>query len=152
VEISENSAIDDNIGLPLNGADVDSGLFGSIRYEIVEGNVLNCFRINAKTGQLFVNTAKNLDYEAQAYFPLTIRVTDAKRAGLKEESTVLVKILDINDAPLVRPSVRKIFENTPPGSLVGTAIMFSDQDASDGHRFAISQPNCWHISVPPGVI
>jgi len=94
----------------------------------------NAFTINAGT----LSTAKRLDYEARAIYPLTIRATDT--AGLFIETTVDVYVLDVNEAPTgVDLAPRTFREDLAIPGVIGTLTAVGDPDANERHTFTLAQ-------------
>ncbi len=83
-------------------------------------------------------TAKVLDFETRAEFPLLIRATD--RSGLWVESEVEIRVLDVNEAPQgVSLSRRELPENAGPNALVGQLGALGDPDLVDSYTFTLVQ-------------
>ena len=86
------------------------------------------FSINPSSGALQVSQA-SLDYEVQRTYTLVLRVTD--RGGLFAQSTAVVNVQDVNDAPLFLDQARSIVENSPVGTPVGVPMPVADQDYAE---------------------
>ncbi|KFP80959.1 Protocadherin Fat 2, partial [Apaloderma vittatum] len=87
-------------------------------YEIVSGNEKEYFFINSSTG--IVRTKKNLTVED---FPIifNVRATDSSHAGIFNEVSVKVEVIDENDFPPVFPS--SLVEATLKENLSATPIV-----------------------------
>ena len=96
--------------------------------------VSSIFAINATTGAITVKNA-GLDYEAlNADTVMTIKVivTDAASTTsgsgkLTDTSDVTIKVVDVNEAPVVHDTTFSVEENSPAGTVVGQ-LKASDPD------------------------
>ena len=70
---------------------------GRITHSIIEGNELEHFRINNKTGTLLVGPGADLDVDkvTEPEYNLTVMIVDG--GGLNNTAEVMIIILDIND-------------------------------------------------------
>ncbi|MBL8783830.1 MAG: hypothetical protein JNJ59_02925 [Deltaproteobacteria bacterium] len=81
-------------------------------------------------------TAKVLDYEARALYPVVIRATD--RAGLYVEDAFEIRVLDINEGPFaVSLTHREVFENAGPNAPIGTLAPVGDPDFDEHPTFQL---------------
>ena len=142
-QVPENSVAGTNVGAPLIVQDVDANQ--TYVYSLVGETTNALFDIVPATGQLFVRHSDSdsedaedadvadhgLDYEAAAFLPLTIRVTDSGSPSLSHELPVLVSVTNINEEPKLPPTTRTVFENALPGTAVGTALIGVDPDQDD---------------------
>ena len=96
--IAENSPNGTLVGAPLTATDPDANT--SLRYNITGGNGTGsgAFALNARTGQLTVADATQLDYETTPTFLLTVRVNDS---FLDATATVTVNLTDVADGTAV---------------------------------------------------
>lgn len=147
IEIEENSVVGETVGFPLQGVDVDAG--DILKYEIRSGNTDDAFNINVQTGQLRV-AKKILNYEALPDFKLTVRVTDSGQ--LYDEATIFIALKDVNDVPVLGAMQRELVENAARGTLVGTAVVGSDEDALEELEYSIVAGNCPGGSPSPGTV
>ncbi len=102
------------------------------KYTIVD----NLFEINSTTGEITVKNA-GLDYEglnADTTMVIKVIVTDAASTSMPEgagkladTSDVTIKVVDVNEAPVVRDTAFTVDENVPAGTEVGT-LEASDPD------------------------
>ena len=100
------------------------------KYTIVD----NLFEINSTTGEITVKNA-GLDYEglnADTTMVIKVIVTDAAittsgSGKLADTSDVTIKVVDVNEAPVVRDTAFTVDENVPAGTEVGT-LEASDPD------------------------
>jgi hypothetical protein len=147
--VAENALADTNVGAPIVANDVDTlKNWGVLRYFLVGGNDKNIFKIHKTTGQITVRT-ELLDFELRASYALTVRVIDTVGSGLQSEAVVTVTLVNQNDAPVLERFVtaRTIEENAIPGTMVGTKLRSSDQDAYDSLSFKMTGANCWSKSI-----
>ena len=149
--IKENSLRDTNVGKPVQSNDVDANNWGVVRYYIVGGNVGNRFKIHSVSGQITVQT-ENFDFELRASYILTVRVVDTVGSGLSKENAMTINLIDMNDAPLLERYLapRTIEENSRPGSMIGTKLRTSDQDAYDSLSYKLTGANCWSKEITGG--
>ncbi|KFO88334.1 Protocadherin-16, partial [Buceros rhinoceros silvestris] len=89
-----------------------------VLYSVVPANGTEYFIIDPSTG--VVRTKKNLKLED---FPVvfTVRATDPSNAGIFNEASVKVEVIDENDFPPVFPSSlleERLEENLPPTQIV----------------------------------
>lgn len=104
---------------------------------------LHTFSLVANPGEAFavsgntLSTAKLLDFETRATYPLVIRATD--RSGLFVDVPLEVRVIDLNEPPTgVDLAPRTIAENSPPNSVVGRLSPVGDPDAVDRHVYSFS--------------
>ncbi|HRE89564.1 MAG TPA: cadherin repeat domain-containing protein, partial [Myxococcota bacterium] len=101
-------------------------------FSLVE-NPGDAFAISGNT----LSTAKLLDFEARATYPITLRATD--RSGLFVDVPLEVRVIDLNEPPTgVDLAPRSVAENSPPNGLVGRLAPVGDPDAVDRHVYTFS--------------
>eukprot|EP00058_Branchiostoma_floridae_P024852 XP_002610342.1 hypothetical protein BRAFLDRAFT_72456 [Branchiostoma floridae] len=111
--------------LGLVALDDDEG--NVLTYSITAGNEHRDFAVGASTGHVIV--AKSLDHETRPAYTLTVTAFD--QDGRNGSTTLLVKILDVNDNPPVfsQDVYRvEVMEDIQPGALVGQ-VEATDADA-----------------------
>ncbi len=82
--------------------------------------------------QLLTNV--ELDYETQNEYHVRIMSTDS--GGLSVEQTLVITVLDVNEAPTaVMLTPNEVAENAPIGTVVGT-LTTEDPDEGDTHTYA----------------
>lgn len=96
VRVNESVPKDTPI-LRLKATDEDEGANARVSLSIVAGNRDGHFRINPKSGLLYVD--KPLDAEAKAAFSLTVTALDHANSGMRKQSSAKVRIyvVDVND-------------------------------------------------------
>jgi len=128
----------------LKVSDEDYGRNARVRLSLAGGNEDGNFRVDAKSGVLYV--AKKLDAEDQASHVLTVAALDSANAGARRQSSAKVRVLvqDVNDnEPTFGPGRRRMVpfdENQPPGSVV-TRLEASDADSGENGRVSYSLAN-----------
>lgn len=107
---------------------------------------LHTFSLVENPGEAFavsgntLSTAKLLDFETRASYPITVRATD--RSGLYVDVPLEVRVTDLNEPPTgVDLAPRTIAESSPPNSVVGRLSPVGDPDAVDRHVYGfVSNP------------
>lgn len=84
--VRENSMAETFVGRVV-GTDVDTGLGGSIRYSLIEGNTGNAFQINNLDGVITVMN-NVIDRETLDEYTLTVRLNDLGTPSLTSTSMV----------------------------------------------------------------
>src|SRR5690554_38403 len=115
----------------------DSELTYKILSSIVtnEGKLVDYFVIDSKTGEIRVKPGLILDYETHDHFyTLKVSVSDG---ALFDTTTVLIELIDINEAPIVKGAEFEIDENNNPNLNLGK-IEASDVDAGTVLTYSIS--------------
>lgn len=99
------------------------------------------FGIDSSTGQLMVIDMESLNFEINPTLTFNVVVSDGE---LTDETTIVVMLNDVNDAPTIENTTFSIFENLVNESIVGN-IMASDEDENslvysmDSEILAINQ-------------
>ena len=102
------------------------------------------FLINSATGRITLRVP--LNYELQALYSLTVRVSDGM-GGVAAESLTVITV-NQNDQPVIlgAPYTTSIEESLNAGSIV-YEIAVSDEDTSDSFTFSISGTNSNHFAI-----
>ena len=79
----------------LQSTDLDSGANGERRYEILNVDIQDKFRIDSGTGELFMSA--RVDREERSTYDITIQVIDSGTPSLSSQNTIRFTLLDIND-------------------------------------------------------
>ena len=106
--VAENTAADQNIGLPVTATDPDAG--DEVTYAL-SGTDADDFDLVAATGQLRTKAA--LDYETKAEYVVTITASDDAGASASVEVTIAV-----GDLPETPPAPRNLAAGTATASSV----------------------------------
>jgi len=135
--LAENSGAGTVVGtVAANDPDVGQ----SHTFVITGGNTGGAFAINATTGALTVATPSVLDFETAPTFSLTVLVTDDGSPVLSGSTGVVINLMDVNEPPVVSGGPFSVAENSPAGTVVGTATA-GDPDAGQSSTFAITGGN-----------
>ena len=102
------------------------------------------FVINSATGRITLSVP--LNYELQALYSLTVRVSDGM-GGVAAESLTVITV-NQNDAPVIlgAPYTASIEESLNAGSRVYEVAVF-DEDTSDSLTFTLSGTNSHHFAI-----
>ena len=121
--IEENSIVGTSVGTALASDPEDDDL----SFSIVSGNDLGTFKMDQSMGEITVNDAEPLDFETNPTFELLVEANDGKLSGT---STIIVNLIDVNEAPSIDDDTFTIDENSPTGTSVGI-VTASDVDGDD---------------------
>lgn len=126
--VDENKPIATLVGT-LSANDPDAG--DTFSYAIVGGKDASKFQISGSSLQ----TAAQLDYEAQKSYEVIIQVTDS--ASNTYEKTFTITVTDVNESPTgISLSPSAVDEGLPADTTVGT-LSATDPDAGDAFQYAI---------------
>lgn len=137
--VPENSANGTSLGT-VSATDPDADQ--SLTYAIESGNDDGVFAINPETGEITVASSAALNFEATPSFTLVVSVTDNGDPTLSDSATVVITLLDVNEAPHLETQTFSIAENSANGSDVGT-ITGTDPDAGQSLTYAITAGNAF---------
>ncbi|XP_054832337.1 protocadherin Fat 2 [Eublepharis macularius] len=142
-DMREDVAIGEMI-LQVLADDKDGMMNNQITYSIVGGNSLAHFIIDPKSGEIYV--AHHLDREEIPSYTLKIQAMDNGQTPLFSDTTVLIRVSDVNDNPprffQLNYSVA-VQENSPVGTNILELIM-SDRDSPENgppYAFQITEGN-----------
>ncbi|PAA91127.1 hypothetical protein BOX15_Mlig010092g4 [Macrostomum lignano] len=135
--VAESVSVNTSVGT-VRATDLDIGVNAIIRYSIVLGNTGNAFRIDAVTGEIFVNSP--LDRETTADYSLQVGSGSAGSSSVASVVTVNISIGDVNDN--VPAFSQPIFSASLPydsqfGSLI-VRVSAADPDYGDNALVAFS--------------
>ena len=118
-----------------DGDNITFGLSGSGSDDLV---------INPATGR--ITLSKPLNYELQALYSLTVRVSDG--IGGVAVASITVIVVDQNDVPVIlgAPHTTSIDENVNDGIVV-YEVTVVDEDTEDSFTFSISGKNSNHFAI-----
>ena len=133
--IAENTAANENIGLPVSAEDDDTG--DTLTYTL-GGTDAASFDIVSTSGQLKTKVA--LDYEEKREYTVTITVSDTKAT---DTITVTINITDISDTYPLYGRSQKI-QNAIVAKVSG---INSAEDVTDEHLAAITSLNLNRKSI-----
>uniref|UniRef100_A0A669E8E9 Cadherin domain-containing protein n=1 Tax=Oreochromis niloticus TaxID=8128 RepID=A0A669E8E9_ORENI len=103
--------------------DADSGYYGTVQYNITDGNHDNFFTIDPENG--YLSTTVSLDREHIPEFNLTVEAEGLENTLHKDKATVIITVLDRNDnAPrFSQIFLTEVSEDTPVGETVIKAFV-----------------------------
>lgn len=111
--------------------DADSGYYGTVQYNITDGNHGNFFTIDPENG--YLSTTVSLDREHIPEFNLTVEAEELENMLHKDKATVIITVLDRNDnAPLFSQIfLTEVSEDTPVGqTIIKVTSTDDDTDAN----------------------
>jgi len=110
------------------------------------------FKITSCNGEITVEKPV-LDYETKSSYYISVKVTDSGILGndlLSDLGEVTVRVIDVNEDPIIEPQNYEVEENAKVGSLVGLPVAAVDPDfkgssslvysivaGNEGNEFAI---------------
>ncbi|KAF2367299.1 Cadherin [Trinorchestia longiramus] len=118
--------------------DKDSGTYGQVTYELVGGNETELFRLDSKTGGIFVTRPLS---KTTAMYHINVSAKDG--AGLRSEhnAEVAISVIDTNQEPPIFELPRYTFsarENVSVGHVIGTVSASSSAGGGGGRvRYSI---------------
>ncbi|XP_038055589.1 protocadherin Fat 1-like isoform X3 [Patiria miniata] len=135
IRVPENIPVDSEI-LQVRATDVDSAIFGQIRYNLAPSEededleALDMFEVDPETGVL--KTKAVLDREMFTSFTVIVVATDGDTGDAQNtaETTVHIILMDFNDSPphFTHSSYSgRVLESEPVGTVV-TAVFATDAD------------------------
>ena len=122
----------------LRSTDADSGMNAVLRYEILNRDIRDKFRINSDTGELYLSAS--VDREERQTYEVTVQVSDSGNPRMSVQNTTTFTLLDINDnIPRMTSgftfSVRE--RVGPPRQLV--QLMGADPDVGNNGTFQFTK-------------
>nr|XP_015205220.1 PREDICTED: protocadherin alpha-8-like isoform X9 [Lepisosteus oculatus] len=131
VTLQENVPIGTKV-IQLNATDLDDGQNGNVVYSFgsnINSKVYEVFDLDSKTGEI---TVKGLiDFEEQESYEIDIQASDNGQAPLTIDSSVIVKIQDMNDnVPEIEVTSfsSTVSEDSRPGTMIAL-ISVNDRDS-----------------------
>nr|XP_031834415.1 uncharacterized protein LOC116427790 [Nomia melanderi] len=98
VTLSENVTVGSRV-IQVHATDIDTGIYGDIRYTGVTGEGSKAFNINPDTGLVTVAMGSSLDREIAAKLELSVEARDYNGTGNIGVTPLIVNLLDVNDNP-----------------------------------------------------
>ena len=92
--VNENEAIG-SLMCTVSASDDDSGLDGTLNYQILTSTPSDSFVVNQDSGEVYL--AASIDYESMQSFSLTIETYDLGEPSLTASAFITVSIVDLND-------------------------------------------------------
>lgn len=136
LQVEENSLS----GFVIGKVDAQSYSGSPIEYVLVPSIGYEKFSIEKQTGNLVVNQLSALNYESQKSYSLIIKVYEKNNASVFRQETVVVDILDVNEAPVIANQQISIYETTDTGSIIGK-VFATDPDFGQTLTYTVSQGN-----------
>ena len=137
--VAENSPNGTNVGSPVTFTDEDLPAQGHT-FTIEGGNTGGAFAIGSTSGQVTVADTTELDFETDASYSLTVRVTDDGSPNEHGEATITIDLTNVNEPPVntLPASFGAVPDTSTPGDpddvtseLAGISIADPDADGSD---------------------
>lgn len=95
----------------------------TLTYSLVSGSPTNPFVIDSTTGQITVANPAALNFETTPQFTLQVKVTDGGNGNLNATQSVIVNLIDANDAPSIGAGqVFTVPENSAQGTSINTVV------------------------------
>ena len=146
--ISENSAVDTNIGSAVSATDQDNG--DRVTYTLSDTDAA-AFTVDNETGQLKTKAA--LDYETTTSYTVTLTATD--KDDLTDSITVTINVRNLderlsNNAPVFTEgatATRSVAENLVAGTNIGTAVTATDTDTGSTLSYQLSGTDAAAFSI-----
>ncbi|XP_012501271.1 PREDICTED: protocadherin beta-18 [Propithecus coquereli] len=137
VQVPENSPVDSLI-IQVSATDLDAGSYGEISYSFshVSRDVRKTFEIHPISGEVHLKAL--LDFEIIPSYIINIQAIDS--GSLSGKSTILVRVVDVNDNPpeiAMTSLTSPIPENSSP-EVVVAVFSVRDQDTGDNGRMVCS--------------
>ena len=111
-KVKENSPADSLIGV-IEAKDPD-GDDKQLLFELTEENP---YVIVTQSGEIKVKEGAEIDYEKMQEFTITVTVKDVD--GLEKDGNIVIKVIDVNEAPKITPQEFKFPEDSKPGTKKG---------------------------------
>ncbi|KAK8375851.1 hypothetical protein O3P69_008534 [Scylla paramamosain] len=128
-------------------SDADLGVNKEVSFMIGGGNMQEAFRIDTKTGTLYLE--RLLDFEKQSLYRLNITAADGGSPRLTSTISFVVHVLDYNDNPPAFPNTaiwRRIVEGILPNTPIVT-VTAEDPDSGDNGKIKYTIKS----QEPPGM-
>ncbi|XP_032482887.1 protocadherin beta-3 [Phocoena sinus] len=149
VQVLENSPVNSLI-VTVSASDLDTGNLGTISYAFfhVSEEIRKTFQLNPITGD--IRLIKYLNFEAIHTYEVDIEAKDG--GGLSGKSTVIVKVVDVNDNPpeLILSSITSPIPENSPETVVAV-FSVSDLDSGDNGKMVCSIENDLPFILKPSV-
>ena len=94
------------------------------------------FFVDSSTGQVFVNNVI-LDYETIKMFTVRIVVRDNGKPKLSSSAFIRIRVLDLNEPPVLIPKEVSFNENSPRYTQASSPIFASDPDEGQTLTFKL---------------
>ncbi|XP_003782157.1 protocadherin beta-18 [Otolemur garnettii] len=137
VQIPENSPVD-SLVIKVSATDLDAGINGELTYSFshVSRDIRKTFEIHPTSGEVHLKAL--LDFELIPSYTINIQAIDG--GSLSGKSTILVRVVDVNDNPpeiAMTSLTSPIPENSSP-EVVVAVFSVRDQDSGENGRMVCS--------------
>ncbi|XP_036081063.1 protocadherin beta-18-like isoform X1 [Rousettus aegyptiacus] len=137
VQIPENSPLD-SLVVKVSATDLDAGINGQLSYSFshVSRDIRKTFEIHPVSGEVHLKAL--LDFELIQSYVINIEAIDG--GSLTGKSTILIRVLDVNDNPpeiVITSLTSPIPENSSPEKVVAV-FGVRDQDSEDNGKMVCS--------------
>ncbi|KAA0172978.1 hypothetical protein FNF27_05469 [Cafeteria roenbergensis] len=133
--ILENSAAGSAIGARLDASDPDAEQ--TVSFELSGGPDAASFTLSSN-GQLTSSIAASFDFESKAEYAVEVTARDSATPSLQTKATIVVNVLNQNEAPTMPDATVEIAESAGVGATVpGTASLATDPDAGDRLQYEL---------------
>ncbi|XP_036751781.2 protocadherin beta-18-like [Manis pentadactyla] len=137
IQVPENSPLD-SLVLKLSATDLDAGINGDLSYSFshVSREIQKTFEMHPISGEIHLKAL--LDFELVQSYTINVQAIDG--GSLSGKSTILVRVVDVNDNPpgiLMTSLTSPITENSSP-EVVVAVFSVRDQDSGDNGRVVCS--------------
>ena len=126
--VNENDPIG-SLVCTVSASDDDSGLEGTVYYQISTSTQSNSFVIDRESGKIY--TAESIDYEREHSFSLTVEAHDLGEPSLTASVSVIISVIDLNDNHPNTDSIH-FFEVSETAALGETVSTLNCTDADAG--------------------
>ncbi|CAG9859220.1 unnamed protein product [Phyllotreta striolata] len=156
-KVQEHAKIGTHV-LLVEAEDADQKPSSRIKYTGLKGEGSELFRLDGDTGLITVADSTKLDAEAIPAVTLTVEAADENGNGLKTNSTVIIKLIDVNDNPPVfqKDVYEFILKQDRTGFTTQAVITALDKDATapnnEVHYEIINLPDNLYIDETSGEI
>ena len=126
--IREDLKIGEVVGTVI-ATDADAGDFGSVRYEVAPGSIINsAFSLQFDTGRIIL--MEELDREMEDGYTFSVRAIDGGNRAAT--GTIMINVTDVNEyAPIfVNSSFTVSIPESEPNGVPFTSLVAVDQDAT----------------------
>ena len=139
MDVPENASVG-TVLLTLSAADLDEGPNGTVTYSILTQSPSStpaAFKLDSSTGDL--RLALTLDFSVAKMYRLTVKAEDGGVPALVGNSTVVIRVVDVNDhPPQLNPDY--LLVPVPENLQSGTAVVSLDVTDKDEVRNTSSSP------------
>ncbi|CAH1114164.1 unnamed protein product [Psylliodes chrysocephalus] len=155
--VQEHAKIGTHV-LLVEAVDVDKKPSSKVQYTSLRGEGSDLFRIDPDTGLITVADSSKLDAETIPLVTLTVEAADENGKGLKTNSSVIIKLTDVNDNPPIfeRDIYEFILKQDATGFTTPAIIKATDKDVSspnnEVHYEIINLPENLYIDERSGEI